>query len=119
MTTETNIIQTELKPYMGYSRAGGSAEGAVLIFAHTAREAKKYAFEELQGWYSDQEWIDVAIKKLKGEHLYKEADQENLQKNIPHVIDCPKSTCKQCECWGLELNEDGICSYCIDENNEE
>ncbi len=57
--------------------------------------------------------------EVLGEHLYKEADQDKLKNNIPHVIDNPRNTCKQCEYWGSELNEDGICSNCIDENNEE
>ena len=30
-----------LKPYMGYSRSEGSLEGAVLIFAHNLKEAKR------------------------------------------------------------------------------
>ncbi|MDQ7818716.1 MAG: hypothetical protein RDU14_16945 [Melioribacteraceae bacterium] len=119
MADTTNNIETKLKPYMGYSRAGGSKEGAVLIFAHTAREAKKLTFPELKGWCGDQEWIDVAVNRLKGEWLYAEADQEMLKNNIPHVIDCPKSTCKQCECWGSKLNEEGICEDCIEEEKTE
>lgn len=110
-------VGNKLKPYMGYSRSGGSAAGAVLIFAHTAREAKKLAFPELKGWCDGQEWIDVAVRKLKKEYLYAEADLEKLKNNIPHVIYSPTITCKQCECWGLELNGDGICTNCIEENN--
>lgn len=106
-------IQTKLKPYMGYSRGGGSEEGAVLIFAHTAREAKKLAFEELKGWCDDQEWIDVAVKRLKGEWLYAETDQEKLKNNIPHVIDSPTG-CRRCELWGVKLNEKGICEDCLE-----
>lgn len=103
-----------MKPYMGYSRSGGSAAGAVLIFAHNGREAKKLAFEELTGWCYDQEWIDVVVNLLKGEWLYAEADQEKLKNGIPHIIDSP-TCCKQCETWGHKLNEKGICNYCEEE----
>lgn len=104
-------IETKLKPYMGYSRAGGSEEGACLIFAHNGKEAKKLAFEELKGWFDEQEWIDVAVNRLKGEWLYQEADQENLKNNFPHVVDNPM-TCKKCETWGHETYIDGVCEDC-------
>lgn len=104
-------IETKLKPYIGYSRSGGSEEGACLIFANNCKEAKKLAFEEFKGWFDEQEWIDVAVNKLKGEWLYKEANQENLKNNFPHVVDNPV-TCKKCETWGHETYIDGICEDC-------
>ena len=96
---------------MGYSRGGGSEEGACLIFAHNGKEAKKLAFEELSGWCSDQEWIDVAVNRIRKYFIYKSADQELLAKGIPHIADNP-ACCKQCEMWGSELDENGICESC-------
>lgn len=39
-------MSNKLKPYMGYSREGGASEGAVLIFAHSVKEAKREAYKE-------------------------------------------------------------------------
>ena len=106
--------EKRLKPYMGFSRSGGSEEGAVLIFAHTAKEAKSIAFEELKGWCDNQEWIDVVVNRLDGEWLYADADQEMLKNNIPHVNNSPTG-CKCCELWGLKLNAEEICKDCQQE----
>lgn len=101
-----------LNIYMGYSRAGGSSEGAVLIFAHTVKEAKKI------GWYicSDMmvdEYIDMAVNRLRNEdYLYAQADQEKLDNSIAHVIDNPK-ICIECETWGSSpIGDDGFCDTC-------
>jgi hypothetical protein len=48
---------------------------------------------------------------MKGDHLYKEADQEKLEQNIPHVIEDP-AACKTCEMWGSPIDENGFCSQC-------
>jgi hypothetical protein len=113
-----NGIETILMPYIGYSREAGSNEGACLIFAPNCKEARKLAFDILQGWFTDQEWIDVAVSLLKGEHYYLDADLEKLKKNIPHTNDSPQKThCKRCETWGHKLDENGECEECANRND--
>ena len=100
-----------MKAYMGYSRGGGAQEGAVLIFAHSAREAKKVAWGGILSDICDGEYTDAAVRLLKKEG-FDEANQEKLSADIPHVIDNPR-TCKGCEMWGVDIQENG---YCIDCN---
>ena len=98
-----------LNIYMGYSRSAGKEEGAVLVFAHTAKEAKKLTFND--GLVVD-EWIDTAVKRLKNKPwLYNETRQEILGEDIPHVVESP-TVCKICGQWGDEIQEDGSCSEC-------
>jgi hypothetical protein len=96
--------------YMGYSRAAGSEEGAVLIFANTARQAKPLAFYSVIGELCDS-YLDVAVRRLRKEPwLFKEQ-----LKDTPHVIDDPK-TCSSCHTWGQsEIGEDGFCNDCREE----
>jgi len=102
-----------LKTYMAYSREGGPQEGAFLVFAHNSQEAKRISWDEVRDLICD-EYIDVAIKLLKEPALYKDADQEKLAKDIPHVVDNPTS-CSHCDTWGSELSEEGLCESCIEE----
>lgn len=91
-----------LKPYMGFSRAGGSVEGAVLIFAHNAREAKKVGWGSLVYDICDGEYTDFAVRLIRdGEYLFSDADPEKLKADQAHVIESPKSVCSNCELWGM------------------
>lgn len=104
---------SNLKMYMGYSRAGGSEFGAVLIFAHTVREARIVGFTELL----TDEYIDFAANLIPHENtwLLENADQDKLKNNIPHVIDNPK-TCNDCELWGhSKILDNGSCEECENE----
>lgn len=105
-------IDDSLKPYMAYSREMGAPEGAILVFAHTVRKAKAIA------WYSCgefvDEYIDLAVNRLKKIHIYSEADQEKLLSGTPHVIESPK-TCAVCHLWGEPINEDGVCESCYED----
>lgn len=101
-----------MNAYMGFSRSLGAHEGAVLIFAHTAREAKKV------GWYAvclffTMEFTDMAVRRLRdSDWLFLEANQDKLTNDIPHVIDNPH-TCKCCELWGrAEILDNGLCEDC-------
>jgi len=115
---ENFVSPPPLKMYMGYWREAGSSEGACLIFAHTSREAKKLAFRVLSGWSPDTEWIDVGIKLIKdSDYLYKEANQELLKNNVSHSIESPKC-CKRCEQWGYEIDDEGICSRCREDEED-
>jgi hypothetical protein len=103
-----------MKIYMGYSHTAGPAEGAVLIFANTVREAKKLAFNTYLNDYCDGEWTDIRATLIKGcDWLWKEK-----RKEIPHVVDCPKA-CDHCNTWGnSEIGEDGLCDDCREEMND-
>lgn len=106
--------KTSLKPYMGYSRSGGTTEGAILIFAHSVREAKRVAWDAttfLQD-ATDGNYTDLAVTLIRdGNHLFAEGNAEKLAADIPHVIECPTS-CKGCHLWGEPLNEQGYCEGC-------
>lgn len=101
-----------LNIYMGYSRYGGAEEGAILVFAHTSREARAIGWGEAP---FDTEFIDFAALRLRNKDwLYEEANQEKLIAGIPHVNDNPE-TCSACECWGdSPIGDDGLCEECRD-----
>ena len=91
---------------MGYSRSAGSCEGAVLVFAHNAKEAR------ILIWHNGlvvEDWIDTAVKLMRNSvWLYDEMVSQE-----PHVIDSPK-VCVMCELWGNELNENDVCTECVE-----
>ena len=99
-----------MRAYMGFSRSGGSHEGAVLIFANTAREAKKVAWGGTLSDICNDEFTDIGIRWLKKEG-FAEADKEKLAAGIPHVIDNP-TCCEGCELWGVDILDDGYCLDC-------
>ena len=102
---------------MGYSRAVGTEEGAVLIFAHTSKEARKISASTLMDMMVS-DYCDVAVKLLeKDDFLYDQGNKDFLTKNIPHVIDSP-IVCKECQLWGYELNEVALCEDCQDKIDE-
>ena len=96
---------------MGYSRSLGSHEGATLIFAHSVQEAKKIGWQGLGSDLTD-EYIDFACTIIRDSPwLFSQAKQELLEKDIAHENSNPIS-CKACEQWGGEMDEDGICRDC-------
>jgi len=106
-------IDDSLKPYMAHSRIGGAGEGAVLVFAHNTREAKRVGWCSILIDLCDGEYIDMAVKLMREPQLYENADQDKLARGIAHVIDSPKS-CMDCELWGEHLNEAGVCESCAE-----
>jgi hypothetical protein len=98
-----------LNAYMGYDRKAGEGEGACLIFAHTAKAAKKVGHAQIADWF-DTPWIDMGVRKLDKPHLFAEANPEKLAAEVPHVIESPK-VCPVCEKWG-GLPEGNGCEYC-------
>jgi len=100
-----------MKPYMAFSRGAGPGEGAVLVIANTARQAKSLVWEHCS-CFNVEDWIDqsaILIRNNKG--ILALADQEKLRANVPHVIDNPEG-CIKCECWGIPLSESGLCEIC-------
>ena len=104
-----------MKMYMGYDDERGSGDGAVLIFANNAREAKKLAWNEIDGWLWDAEYIDIRVRMLRN----KEFLREQAQSDEPHAIDNP-IICSTCEYWGVsELNEEGNCGDCVEARKQD
>lgn len=102
-----------LKPYMAW--AGGDPEdGAVLVFAHNSRQAKRLGYDALRGWSSDMQYIEtrVRLQRDHGEWMQRLANPEALAAGRAHVVDDP-SCCNACETWGTPLTETGICERCV------
>lgn len=99
-----------MKAYMAYDRNLGSGEGAMLVFANTAKEAKKVSYG--LGWFNSDwiDWVATLIKDLP-EHL-KKLDDGSVQ-----TIESPQ-VCKSCECWGGHILEGG-CSLCVEESTHD
>lgn len=104
-----------MKPYMAYSNELGSAEGAILVFAHNLKEAKRIGYGGLTGIGITDEFTDMRVNLIKnGNFLFEQVPQwskDKLAKDEPHILDSPPC-CKRCELWGYELNKDGLCSDC-------
>jgi hypothetical protein len=99
-----------LKIYRAHD--GCPEETAILVFAHNIKEGKKIAYPVLQGFCGDTQWTHLRVELLKdSEYLRSEGDPELLKKDIAHYNDFP-TICKQCEYWGHEICEDGICKEC-------
>lgn len=105
-----------MKPYMAFSRENGSSEGAILVFAKTAKQAKVEAFKILSGW--DMDFLDVGIVWLKEKHFFEQANKEKLNAGIPHCIESPEG-CESCEKWGVDIIEKGLCEDCYEMEGEE
>ncbi len=104
----------KLRPYM--ASGPDSEEGAFLVFAYTARQARNISYPELSDW--GIEFLDTRVVWMKGKpHLFEEADQEKLAAGIPHFVN-PKC-CASCEQWGSPVDEEGICRNCRDEEASE
>jgi len=105
-----------MKMYMAYSAVAGQEVGAVLVFANTAKEAKKLAFKH--SFISDlcnDEFTDVKAKLIRDrDYLW-----EEKRKDVPHVVDSPKS-CESCLTWGHHepIGEDGLCDGCREDLEE-
>ena len=107
-------MSENLKAYMGFSRGAGSPEGACLVFAHNAKEARRLAHSIVSNWFGES-WIDTAVLWQKNSpHLFEEADQDKLKRGEPHAIECPK-TCSECDLWGSPMGKSGKCIDCEDE----
>ena len=98
-----------LKAYMGYSWDPGN--GAVLIFAETAKRAKLIGYPIIRSW-TDAEWIDMRANFLKDlpAHL------KELNTGLEQVIENPPA-CSNCEMWGHHLCENGRCQGCESEDD--
>lgn len=98
-----------MKAYMAYSRSAGSYEGAILIFANNAKEAKKLARQSSVMSELTDDFLDVTVTWLKNSpYLFKQMPTDDT----PCVIDSPQ-TCSECGMWGMgDIGEDGVCDAC-------
>ena len=98
-----------MRAYMAWH--GPDAElGAVLVFANSAREARKLAYPVIQGWWSDAQWVHIRTKWLSSEET-QWLHRLHSSGAASEVIESPP-TCSRCELWGAEL-VDGICKNCL------
>jgi len=86
-----------LYPYMAHD--GNFSEGAALIFAPSARIAKKLAWSGV-GWLQC-DFIDVRVHRIRQNVDY----LMSLRANGVNVIDDPP-TCPVCEMWGAPIFTD-------------
>jgi hypothetical protein len=106
-------VNKELNAYMGYCSEAGSQEGAILIFAHNSKEARKLGWITMKALY-EVPWTTMSTRLLRKNlvMLKKDADQTKLAKGIPHVVD-DMAVCPNCELWGEDgVDENGKCGYC-------
>jgi len=97
-----------LHPYVVHD--GEPQEVAVLVFAHTAQEARKVGFDALTG-FDCSEWIDVRAKRLRKHEGYLMGFR---QSDEPHCIES-MPVCPRCEKWGAPPVGDG-CANCEGES---
>ena len=98
-----------LRAYMSYSRNAGPHEGAVLVFHHTAKEARKMAWDK--GPIDYDNWLDVAVKWMKAGYIFLLADQAKLHLDKPHLVDNP-AHCQACGIWGEAVIDGWECAHC-------
>ncbi len=87
-------------------------DGACLVFAPNAREARRLAWPVVREWM-DLNWIEVRVKWIRGgaDHL--------REQDGPHVVEAPKA-CVTCEWWHAEpYDENGRCEACAEWHGEE
>lgn len=87
---------------------GDPAEGAALVFAESAKEARRLAFDTLRDWF-DAEWIDTRVRRLRKHRDY----LMGLYDGKHAVCDDPDS-CDVCGTWGAPHDATG-CEHCRDD----
>ena len=91
-------ITTELKPYT--CRWFGE-DCAILVFAPSAREAKKTGYNKLEDFSEGyNNFIDVRVRLIRDIWPYKLADFEKLIHNETHAITENLPYCDMCGWWG-------------------
>ena len=103
MTPKEQALANSHRAYMAFDRIAGSAEAACLVFASTAKEARKISYGV--DWCESQ-WIDWSVKRLNDlpDHLWA------MYEGYAGTISCPP-VCPSCKHWGHALTDDG-CEGC-------
>ena len=102
-----------MKAYMGWDGAGDPSDGAALIFAHNAKEAKKVFWNSCAGSIAGERYIDSQVTWLRDRPwLFDEMPVSAEVGDKPCVLDSPRS-CRCCGCWGHEpIGKDERCDTC-------
>lgn len=106
-----------MKPYMAFSRDAGPAEGAILVIANTAKEARKLAYQSGE-CLNVEDWLDQSARLIKDNTIMALANQEKVANNEPHVIWSPVC-CQACGHWGAGLTTDNLCGNCNEHPGDE
>lgn len=101
-----SMPEPTLKPYIVHVR-DMPEEGAALVFAHSAREAKRMGFDTIAGWFTVS-YIEIVAHRLRRHEAYLRTLATSAE---PHVIESPPS-CRRCELWGNPIDGEGICVIC-------
>jgi hypothetical protein len=87
------------------------SEGAVLVLAHTAVQAKRMAGPTILGWGLCDSWVELTVRWLR------DADTLYLTQRYgggPVLVDRPE-ICSSCHEWDAQQMLDSRCSSCNDE----
>jgi len=100
----------KLKIYMGYDRKKDRRD--ILIFAHSAKEARRVGWPVMRGFYSTK-WVEMGVERMRVnlEYLYEDADAVKLKADVAHANDSPR-VCPNCKQWGGGRPEGGTCTFC-------
>lgn len=101
--------KVKTNPYMVW--AGDAKEdGACLVFAQTAREAKQKGWPYVEGWHCETEYTETRARLLRTHRDYLMSLQNAADKD--GVVESPP-TCERCEVWGAQVFPDGSgCEFC-------
>jgi hypothetical protein len=99
-----------VKPYIAFLRSFGPAEGAFLVIASSAKEAKRLAWQNSPMDYI--EFTDLAVRLMRNtQNALPLAKQDKLKYKVPHVVKNPVG-CDVCNVWGAGLTTEGLCGNC-------
>lgn len=104
---------TALRAYIGH--AGDPQEGAVLVYARSAKEARLLAWPVLNGW-DWCEWLDVRARWIRGGADFHRVPAKE-EAGAPYVVESPDG-CERCELWygdGLEPTT-RLCWSCFEDD---
>jgi len=110
----------KLRAYMLFDCKSGPAEGAVLVFAHSAMEAKRLGWRTIQEW-TGTEYLNVVARHMPSEQGWLAAQEGVDLESEPRMIGSPQC-CDRCELWGtaplIQLSGESVCETCADEDDD-
>jgi hypothetical protein len=108
-----------MRAYMLFDCASCPGEGAVLVFAHSARDAKRLGWRTIKEW-TGSEYLVVA-RPLPGKEVWLAAQEGVDLEGEPRMIGSPQC-CDRCDLWGTaplsQLGGEVVCETCADEDDD-
>ena len=102
---------SDLRGYIVSGRHSGYGDPAVLVFHHSAREAKKMGWRTIVDEYMCEHfYIDVRVRWIR------ESEPERWAVTEPCLLEPPG--CNRCELWFANAPLDtttGLCNTCLDD----